>query len=75
MKRLLTVRVKPGSKKRELKEEPDGISVHLTSPPEKGKANEELIEILSEHLGIAKSRIKIKKGHTSRTKVVEIDML
>jgi len=41
---------------------------------EKGKAKEWLIKLLAEHFGVAKSRIKIVSGHTSRLKVVEVDL-
>jgi uncharacterized protein (TIGR00251 family) len=75
MKKTITVKVKPGARKREIFETREGLLVHLTSPPEKGKANEELIEVLSEHFRTAKSRINIKKGKSSRIKVIEIDMV
>jgi len=48
--------------------------VAVSAPPEKGKANERLIELLAEHFRVAKSRIKIVSGHTSRSKVVEVDL-
>lgn len=50
-------------------EEKDGIYiVRLTSQPEKGQANKQLIKVMSDHLRIPKSRIKIKSGQTSRRK-------
>ena len=71
----LTVKVKPSAKK-------EGISVStnemlevaVSAPPEKGKANERLIELLAKHFGVAKSRIKIVSGQTVRLKVVEVDL-
>ncbi|MCB1080313.1 MAG: DUF167 domain-containing protein, partial [Chlamydiia bacterium] len=47
--------------------------VRLTAAPEKGKANESLITILSKHFKIPKSAITILKGETSRHKVVQLD--
>lgn len=75
MKKLITVKVKPSSGKREIRKESTFLTVFLTSPPEKGKANEELLEVLSEYLEIPRSRLRIKKGQASRIKLLEIDMV
>ena len=40
--------------------------------PKKGKANEAVIEAMSEHLGVPKSRISLVTGQTSSRKVLEI---
>ncbi|RUM87332.1 MAG: hypothetical protein DSZ24_06440 [Thermodesulfatator sp.] len=42
------------------------------APPEKGKANKQLVEVLAKHFGVKKSSVKILKGETSHNKVVEI---
>jgi uncharacterized protein (TIGR00251 family) len=70
---LLTVKVQPGSSKKGIEGvSGDTLMVKLTSQPRDGAANEQLIELLSEELGIRKSLINIIKGHKSRHKVVEI---
>ena len=51
----------------------DVLKVRINAPPDKGKANDALIELLAEHYGVAKSRIHIISGHTSRLKKVEIE--
>jgi len=48
------------------------LKVHLKSVPMKGKANDELIEILSEHFKVKKSKILILRGKTSNLKEVEV---
>jgi uncharacterized protein (TIGR00251 family) len=53
----------------------DALKVKLTSPPVEGKANEELIEFLSELLKVKKCDIKILRGQSSKQKVVEISGL
>ncbi len=69
----IKVKVKPKSKKVGVKQiSQDLYEVKLKSPPEKGKANEELIEILSEYFNKPKSNIKLIKGQTSREKILEI---
>ncbi|MEJ7615062.1 MAG: DUF167 domain-containing protein [Candidatus Fervidibacter sacchari] len=71
----LTVKVKPSAKKEGISVSTNGIlEVAVSAPPEKGKANERLIELLAEHFGVAKSRIKIVSGQTVRLKVVEVDL-
>jgi uncharacterized protein (TIGR00251 family) len=69
------VKVKPNSKQQKIEEQPDGsLTVHLKSPPVDGKANEELIKLLSEKFDVPKCHITIKSGLSSRQKLVEIDM-
>ncbi|MBD2538978.1 DUF167 domain-containing protein [Coleofasciculus sp. FACHB-SPT36] len=68
------VKVKPNSKNQRIEEAEDGsLTVHLKSPPVDGKANEELIQILSKKFNVSKLRIFIKSGLSSRNKLVEID--
>ena len=49
------------------------IKVFLKSAPEQGKANNELIKVLAERLGIARSAIDIIAGHTVRTKRIAFE--
>jgi uncharacterized protein len=68
------VKVKPNSKQQKIHEQADGsLTVHLKSSPVDGKANEELIKLLSEKFDVPKSYIRIKSGLSSRQKLVEID--
>ncbi len=70
----IKVKVKPNSKVQKIEETSDGsLNIHLKSPPVDGKANEELIRVLSEKFDVAKSRIRIKSGVSSRQKLIEID--
>ena len=48
------------------------LKVKIAAPAVDNKANAELIEFLSESLGIPRSAIVISRGATSRRKVVEI---
>ena len=59
----------------ELKVADDGsisLKAHLTSTPEKGKANESLIKLLSKTLKVRKSDIEILHGHTSDRKTLAL---
>ena len=43
----------------------DALKIKVTAPPEKGKANEAVIEMLADHLGISINNITIESGHSS----------
>jgi uncharacterized protein len=66
--------VHPGAHKNELLGFKKGaLEVKISAPPEKGKANQELIEFLSKRLGLPKSRITLLKGQASRLKLLVIE--
>ncbi len=48
------------------------VRIRLAASPVKGAANKELISCLGKFLGMAKSRISIVSGHSSKNKMVEI---
>jgi uncharacterized protein len=48
------------------------LKVKLAAAPEKGKANESLVEFLAETLGVKKNTITITSGHTSPVKTIQI---
>lgn len=67
------VKAKTRAKKQKVeKVSDDTFIVYVTAPPEKGRANSEIIEALARYFGIAKSNIKIVSGHTSQTKLIQI---
>lgn len=74
MLKTLKIRVTPRSNKSEIVGAmADGtIKIKLKAPPVNGKANEELVEKLSEHFGVSKGNVKIIKGLSSKNKVVNI---
>ncbi len=70
----IQVKVKPNAKQQKIEIQADGsFLVSLKSPPVDGKANRELIEVLAKHFGVAKSRVSIRSGLSSRVKVVAIE--
>jgi uncharacterized protein len=50
----------------------DVLNVRLTAVPEKGKANADLIRLLSKYFKVPKSAITIVKGETSRNKLIDL---
>lgn len=67
------VKVKPNSRIESVAKLSDNsIAVSINAPAKEGRANKRVVELLSEHYDIPKSRITIKSGRKSRIKVVEI---
>jgi|YelNatPaOPRAMG01_1025707.scaffolds.fasta_scaffold06906_3 uncharacterized protein (TIGR00251 family) len=64
--------VKPLSRISEIKEENNILKAYLKSPPIDGRANEELIYLLSRYFKVEQANIKIKSGKHSRKKLVQI---
>jgi uncharacterized protein (TIGR00251 family) len=48
------------------------LKVKVQVPPEDGKANKAVIQLLAHHLKIPKNRIKIIAGEKSRQKIIEV---
>lgn len=68
-----TVKVKPLSKKNEVICNGDGtVLIYVTAPPSNGKANEKVVELLSEYFRKPKRSISILRGLKSRTKTIEV---
>ena len=69
----ITVHVKPGSARGPLVEEVDDhFVVYVKEKAIDGKANQGVIKALSEHLGIAPSRLIVVGGAAARIKRIEI---
>jgi uncharacterized protein len=67
---FVTVRVKPGSRKGPLVETADDgdLTIYVREPAVDGKANDAVIRLLAEHLGVARSQLTLASGATSRLK-------
>lgn len=70
---LISVKVKANSKKESVVEEGDKLIVSVAKQPIEGKANERMIELLSEFFSISKSSIKVLRGKSSKNKIVQIE--
>jgi uncharacterized protein (TIGR00251 family) len=81
LKRLIAMRatrvpiyVQPRAAKTEIAGLYDGcVKVRLAAPPADGAANKALIEFIAQRLGVAKSRVRLISGESSRRKLIEID--
>jgi uncharacterized protein len=67
---LLSVRAQPGARKNAVMGDQAGaLKVSVTAPPEDGRANQAITELLREWLGLKRSQVELVSGATNRKKV------
>jgi len=72
----LNVKVVPGSSRNQIVGWlGDALKIRVTAPPEKGQANEAVIELLASALSISGKDIEIESGHSLPSKIVAINGL
>ncbi len=67
------LRVTPKASRNLVEETPDGLRVLTTVVPEGGKANQAVTKLLAQALGVAKSRLTLLRGASSRDKLFRLD--
>ncbi len=73
MEEIIKLLVRPGSNSNSIEGAyQDRIKIKIKSPPERGRANKELIKFLSEKTGIPKKNIKILSGLNTSLKDIKI---
>jgi uncharacterized protein (TIGR00251 family) len=71
----LTLHIQPGARTTEVTGiHGDALKIRLAAPPVDGKANAALIEFVAQRLGVAKSLLSLKSGHSARRKVLEVNV-
>ena len=66
---VLPVRAQPGARRAGVQGEQAGaLKVAVTAPPEDGRANQALVEVLRKALGVKRSQVELIGGQTSRDK-------
>jgi uncharacterized protein (TIGR00251 family) len=68
----LRLRVSPGARTKSIDRHGDGWKVRVAAVPERGKANEAVIEFLAQRLELPEESIELVSGHSSRDKIVEL---
>lgn len=69
----IEIRAKPGGRQNTVAVTDGKITVTVTAAAEGGKANAAIQKLLAKALGVAKTRLTLIRGATSRTKVFRID--
>jgi uncharacterized protein (TIGR00251 family) len=68
------IKVIPRSSRNKIEKISEGeYKAWVTAPPTDNKANQALIELLSDYFNKPKSYFQIKAGKTAKTKIIDID--
>ncbi|HGG04867.1 MAG TPA: DUF167 domain-containing protein [Aliiroseovarius sp.] len=70
--RDIAVRVTPKAARNRIEECETGLRIYVTCVPEDGKANKAVTKLLAQALGVAKSRLNLTRGASSRDKVFRL---
>ncbi len=74
----ISVKVIPNAKQNEVVDDAFDLlgarilKVKVNQPPEDGKANKAVVELLAEYFKVRKNAVSIIAGETSRNKIIEI---
>jgi uncharacterized protein len=72
----ISVTVSPGAARTELVgKHGEGWKARIAAPPERGRANDALIELLADTLAMPRSSVRVVSGLAAKKKVVEVDGL
>lgn len=77
--RIISVRLTPKASAQRVGETrilPNGdeqLVLYVTAPPDGNKANEAMLSLLAQHLGVVVSRLTIVQGQKNRNKLVRIE--
>lgn len=72
--RTIAVRVIPRARRDEVGGTRDGrLLVRTTAPPVDGAANDAVCRLVARHLDVARRKVTVVTGQTSRDKVLRID--
>jgi uncharacterized protein YggU (UPF0235/DUF167 family) len=74
MARILTVKAQPRAKKPGVEDMgPNVFRVRVRSAPERGRANEEVLARLADHLGVPPMRLTLVRGAASTHKIIRLE--
>ena len=73
----LAVRVQPGARREALlgRLGSGEWKLAVTAPPEDGRANDAVVELLAELLGLKRRQVSVARGLSSRSKQIEVEGL
>lgn len=68
----LALRVTPGARAENVELGEGVLLVKVRAKPEGGKANDAVLELVADALGVATSRLRLLRGATGRDKLVQL---
>ena len=70
----LKLRVSPGARRPGIAgRHGDAWKVRVSAPPEDGRANDAVVRLLAETLGVQRTQVELVSGHASREKMVLLE--
>ncbi len=73
---VVSLKARPGAKKDAILGERLGaLRVSVTAPPDKGRANEAIVDVLAAGLDLKRSSIRLLSGETSRDKRLLVESI
>ena len=71
----IRVKVYAGLKKESFKEKgKDSFEVAVKEPAERNLANNRVLELVADHYGVKKNKIRIISGHHHQSKILSLDI-
>ena len=71
---VIRVRAQPGARRNGVTGVREGeLCVAVTAPADRGRANDAIVKVLAETLGVPRSKVKILSGETNRHKRLVVD--
>ena len=71
---IIRVRAQPGARRNGVTGVREGeLCAAVTAPPDRGRANDAIVKVLAESLGVPRSRVKILSGETNRHKRMVVE--
>lgn len=69
----LRLRVSPGARRAAVVgRHGDAWKVRVTAAPERGRANDDVVDLIADSLGVVRPDVRLVAGRSSRDKVVEL---
>lgn len=69
----LRLRVAPGARRDEVVGlHGDALKVAVRAPPERGRANDAVLDLIADRLGVSRAQVSLERGAASRDKTVRI---
>ena len=70
----MRLRVAPGARRSEIVGRyGDAWRIRVAAPPDRGRANDEVLQVLAEALDVRPRQLRLVAGASSRDKIVELD--
>lgn len=70
----IAVKVLPGAREESVTLTSEAVLVKVRAPADKGAANDAVIALMAQALGLAPSRVSLLRGATSRQKLLAVEL-